>query len=976
MTTENNLSASRKYVPATLPWVIAAAAFLVYIISLNWWVSLNSLGPVARVCGWLWRPALTQPLTCAVLYPFSWLSESWIPLALNVFAALCAVLVLALLARSVSLLPHDLTPEEPLRKINEASLLLVPNAWVPPALAAVVCGLQLSFWEHATSFTGEMIDLLVFAYVIRCLLEFRVDQKQFWLSRAAFVYAAGMANNWAMIGYFPVFLAAIFRLKGFGMVYDARFLFRMTLWGLAGLSLYLLLPALHSLSIRPQLGFWPALRVNLGSQKSMLSSLQVPAFKALAVASLLPLLVLSIRWKSHTVQISDDSRLGVFLTKATGHFVHALFFLTALWLALDPVFSPRNLALGTAMLTCYYLSALVAGYCAGYFLLFGDATAGAQKRPFKLPVALVYVLLIALPLALAWRNLGQIRFTNGPAVRHFTQQLYSDLPAGKSVVLSDDSVQLLLLRAELGAHHGANDALLLDAPSLASAEYHRFMAEHFKSRWPVAAPTNRLDLVGPRQLLDLISRFADREPIVYLHPSFGYLFERFLERPHGLVHYLEPVPMAPVSDEDRGSPILSDPLAVTNEQLWQTRWNQTLQTLAEHTRTNPNHAARGSAAFLLLAAEPNITATFLGAAYSKSLDYWGVALQRLGRWPAAGLWFQRAIELNPHNLAARINLEYNQRCQHGDKSRLDPSLMQRQFHESFGRYDGWLEVLDKDGPIDEPSYLSNVARALLDVKNNRQAARELARCADLAPDWLEPKLWLALGYLDLRDFAAALQVTDSIPASPEVPDGTGLPELVFCRTTALRALGRTNDANASLESFIQLHPEPSPLLLKAADLFMKNKQMAGAVRLLEALVQREPDNVGLLSKKGAAELELSRFHDAITTLSRVLSLDSSDTQARLNRAVARLASGQLEAARDDYQELLNAPATSQKALFGLGGIAWRKRDTNSAIQFYEQYLATGKPESVQYSIASRRLKQLKGKMAQLPGSEPKELPVN
>jgi len=41
-----------------------------------------------------------------------------------------------------------------------------------------------------------MIDLLAFAYVIRCLLEFRLDQKQAWLSRAALVFGAGMANNW------------------------------------------------------------------------------------------------------------------------------------------------------------------------------------------------------------------------------------------------------------------------------------------------------------------------------------------------------------------------------------------------------------------------------------------------------------------------------------------------------------------------------------------------------------------------------------------------------------------------------------------------------------------------------------------------------------------------------------------------------------------------------------------------------------
>ena len=91
-------------------------------------------------------------------------------------------------------------------------------------------------------------------------------------------------------------------------------------------------------------GLWPALKANLRQQKHALTLLQRPAFRILALTSLLPILVLSIRWKSLTVQSSDDSRLGVFLTKATGHSLHGLFFVIALWIGLDPDFSPRNLA--------------------------------------------------------------------------------------------------------------------------------------------------------------------------------------------------------------------------------------------------------------------------------------------------------------------------------------------------------------------------------------------------------------------------------------------------------------------------------------------------------------------------------------------------------------------------------------------------------------------------------------------------------
>ena len=195
-------------------------------------------------------------------------------------------------ARSVALLPQDVAPTGPLPAPPGSSppTGLLPHGWLPPVLAAAVCGLQLTFWEQATSATGEMIDLLVFAFVIRCLLEFRIAQRQFWLSCAACFLGAGMANNWPLIGFFPVFLIAVLRAKG-GAFFDVRFLGRMALWGLAGLSLYLLLPALHSLSTQAHVDFWPALKANLQSQREMLGVWRRPALRVLAFGALFLLII-------------------------------------------------------------------------------------------------------------------------------------------------------------------------------------------------------------------------------------------------------------------------------------------------------------------------------------------------------------------------------------------------------------------------------------------------------------------------------------------------------------------------------------------------------------------------------------------------------------------------------------------------------------------------------------------------------------
>src|ERR1051326_8230686 len=102
---EGQSSATRPKARFILPWVVGGGGLVVYLLTLNHWISLQSLGIVARLSGWVWQPAVNQPLTLAVLYPFSLLPSGWSPMALNLFTALCGASTLALLARSVMLLP-------------------------------------------------------------------------------------------------------------------------------------------------------------------------------------------------------------------------------------------------------------------------------------------------------------------------------------------------------------------------------------------------------------------------------------------------------------------------------------------------------------------------------------------------------------------------------------------------------------------------------------------------------------------------------------------------------------------------------------------------------------------------------------------------------------------------------------------------------------------------------------------------------
>src|ERR1041385_9250253 len=155
MTTPHELAPEKNFVSSKLPWLIAAGALVVYALTLNHWVSFTNMTTVARMSGISWSPELHAPVYYLASLPLRWLPLKYLPLGLNLFSMVCAVLVIGLLARAVVLLPHNRTEAQRQREHSEFSLLSIGEAWIPPVLAAVVCGLQLTFWEHATSMSGE-----------------------------------------------------------------------------------------------------------------------------------------------------------------------------------------------------------------------------------------------------------------------------------------------------------------------------------------------------------------------------------------------------------------------------------------------------------------------------------------------------------------------------------------------------------------------------------------------------------------------------------------------------------------------------------------------------------------------------------------------------------------------------------------------------------------------------------------------------
>ena len=853
MTTQPEPVSARKFVPAVLPWILAAGFLAVYALTINPWLSLggyaqqpfssNSLQEVARTAGLIWQPDVTQPVYWLVTYPFRWVPMSLIPLALNFFSAACAVLTLALLARSVALLPQDRTEEQRAREKSSFSLLSTSTCWLPPLLAVLVCGLQLTFWENATAASGEMLNLLLFAYVIRSLLEYRIDGRQKWLSRAALIFGAAMANNWAMIGFFPLFIIALVWVRGLGF-FNLRFLSRMALWGFAGLLFYLLLPFVTAFSSSTDASFWQVLKENLASQKTilfmflnkqLLFSGDRPMW-VLGLGSLLPILVMGIRWPSY---FGDPSRLGVTLATLIFHLFHALLFVVCAWFALDPQFSPRNILSGNPvpLLTFYYLGALSIGYFCGYFLLvFGvkpsarSRTALSYFKPVRLAVpGATCAIAVLTPAALVHRNLPQIRTTNGPMLKEYAVASVDALPRKGGIVLSDDSRRLVLIDFELSRRSMSKDFMLLDTGSLESPDNQRHLKTNYKT-WPISLPRERKQKLAAIDLINVLTGLSQSNSLYYLHPSFGYYFEAFYMEPHGLVYRLQPF------GTNLFAPKLSGEVIAENEKIWKGIQQKALSPLVTAiTPENPSQS-KGLADTLLqrahLRTEPNRDGVMLAKFYSRALVNWGARMQQAGQLEAAGVHFSKAIELNSENIVGQVNLECNRRLKSGEKTSVQLS---KSIEDQFGKYRTWDQIMTDNGPFDEPTFCFEQGRTFMRGNNYRQAAQQFERVKELAPDHLPARLFLAQFFALIPDPPRALAEVGEIHAHEQQLglNRSNATELLVVELAAYVRNSDLNGANATLQKALQKYPADEDLLAAASQVFLNLGANSNAVRVLD-----------------------------------------------------------------------------------------------------------------------------------------------
>ncbi|HSH92892.1 MAG TPA: DUF2723 domain-containing protein, partial [Roseimicrobium sp.] len=536
-------NATQDFAGRKLPWLVAAGALVLYLVTLNHWVSLGSLPMVARVTGWdWWLPNLQSPAFLLVTYPIRWLPGGIQPVALNIFTATCAALTLGLLARSIALLPHDRTPEQRLRETGLHARLSIGLNWIPPLAGALALGLSLSFWEHATAASGEAFNLLMFAYVIRCLLEYRISGKQSWMDRFALVYGIAVVNDWAMIGYFPLFLPAVIWIRGWSF-FSKNFLLRTTGFGLLGLLLYFYLPATGASGTHVDQSFWELFRLQWSIQKQSLLSVPRWVPLILSVATILPVVCMGIRWSNSS---GDTSSIGTTLSQFLFPLVHGIFLGIGLWYMLDHIYSSRLIDPRSGFLSFYVLAALSIGYYVGYFLLVcgnssdRNALLPAWRRGVNgLLLGIAVVAVTAIPVALIARNLPQIRWVNGGTLSRYAEAVMRELPKSGATVIADNPLYLLLAEGASRKMSPATGLATIDSRMMTSPAYHRRLKARSGAMYgSVLADRTDSQGITDLELVGYMTMLAAKSPVYYLHHSFGYYLEAMYMAPRGLINEL------------------------------------------------------------------------------------------------------------------------------------------------------------------------------------------------------------------------------------------------------------------------------------------------------------------------------------------------------------------------------------------------------------------------------------------------------
>jgi tetratricopeptide (TPR) repeat protein len=903
-----------------LPWIIAAVALVIYLITVSRWVTVQSLTVSAQVGGWDDNLPANSPLLYLVSRPLILLPSSILPLAGNLFTVLLASATLWTLSRCIQLLPQDRTHPQRIRGYADGRPLRTGLFWVPPVIGCALFGLQVTPWEHATSFSGEMLNALVFGTAVRALLEYRNNKNERWLDLMALLVGIGVTNNWGMIGFVPMFAGATLWIGGWENVKVKRVI-RLLGIGCAGLVLYLVTPIVGTGRGGLPDSFGRALWAVIVTQKDFVVGIPKGRFLMLAAVMILPLGAAGIRWSSP--RGSGLERMASFgaLTLLQLSWLGG-----NIWMAFDGFFSPRALIStdgsygALPLLTYHFCAALAVGYIAGYFVVLGTITPDRQWSRADMAGGLVHRvfawLVIAgsaiLPAALAVQNWKSIQIQNGPILSELAVNLLAPLPKTPAVVVTDDSLLHALLDAQIRRTPGAPTHLLIQTRRAPEARYRKHLFDVHGRDWPDLK--NMVDLqenIGGA-FLGLLTKAASSNAAFTLNPSTTFLNEPNYLVPAGAIYAFRPYQPGQIA-----TPLISDTEAAAVTAYWSGQ------------KEVLDHVAVGIADKKALA--PRYAASFWG----RTANTQGVRLQQGGRLDMASQLFAIARKIDPQNPSVLVNTAVNDLLR--QRKPIDASV--RRSIETLG-----VGIIEEFGAIDEPRFLEQLGSATLELGDPlvRASANAFLRARTLDPLSLDAALGYARACVSANEPKFALEAHAQAAALANRLKPTQAQRSQLFRVEATARM-RSNDLPTAEQILLRATeemPEDIPVLDLLSYVYSQMDKPENSLPYIERLIKLKPDDEALLQRRGFLSIQLGKTDEAIADFDRILSRHPDDLDALMNRGTCQLAAKRSDKAAADFESVLRRVPGAVDAQVGLAEVALQKKDKPGSIRQFEKVIAS------------------------------------
>jgi tetratricopeptide (TPR) repeat protein len=338
---------------------------------------------------------------------------------------------------------------------------------------------------------------------------------------------------------------------------------------------------------------------------------------------------------------------------------------------------------------------------------------------------------------------------------------------------------------------------------------------------------------------------------------------------------------------------------------------------------------------LVLEPVPDLQSELLASWYSAALNSWGVQLQFYGRLPAAQHRFEQALALVTNNICAAVNFECNTNLQAAKRLTLAGA---NNLAAQLQDLDHLVRVMDQFGPIDQPAVCFLFGRECQMIGWPRQALQQLGRAVELAPMELPPRLAQAEIYSRYRQddqvFALLKQIRAGLSILPTNEVGHVNMELDLLEAKSWMSQTNLTDARRILEAILEKNPDDLEAQNLVMNAYMNFGDLTNALQLVSRQLDAEPDNTELLNRQAGIFMELNQPTNALAILDHALAITNLPN-LRLNHAHASLQSGDLANAEAEFRDLAAQPPDLFLVHFGLASIAELRHDTNLAIQHWE-----------------------------------------